>query len=941
MKFTLTVLSACFASIAFAQPSFSDGSSLLNNTTNSGGCVGVTDMNGDGLDDIIILDNSRILNIEYQQNNGSFVLENYGNVSGSAQWGMCIGDVDQDGHLDVFSGGSNDGTRIIKISSPGNSSSYNMNNNNIFVQGTNMADVNNDGWLDVYACNDVGLSTIWGNNGNGNFSDQTNWIDMVTTPSSDNSGNYGSVWTDIDNDGDLDFLVAKCRQGVSNQNDPRRINTMFINDGNNNYTEEAAARGFVTHTQSWTVDAADIDNDGDFDILTTNHDNTLKLLENDGNGYFTDITAGSGLEITGFFLQAMMRDFDNDGLVDILIAGGIHRYFTNNGDQTFSQESNTFPHNDVMHSYGIGDLNTDGYLDLFSSYGNSYVTADNNNDDMIWMNDGGNNNWFGADLIGTISNVDAVGARTELYGPWGVQVREVRAGESYGIVNSFKQHFGIGTATEVDSMMIYWPSGIVETFRDLDINTYITVIENECVAPIIDISTPNNSTTLCAGQSLDLTADAGVSYEWSTGETSQTISVDTEGTYSVLVDDGSGCFGNASLFISASTEPQPVVSLDDDATFCQGGSVMLTAPASDSYLWSNNETTQSIEVSTSGQYYVSVPGDCGLLQSEDIEITVMPAPGQPTANDVIIAPGTAELTSTGSDIHWYDAANGGNEVGQGSPWTTPFLNTTTTYWVADGQGNPGVVANAGLEDNDPSGQYHGNTANWIEFDATTPFILNSVKVYADGGGNRTIELVDNNENVLESITVNIPDGEQRVDLNFDVPVGNGMGLRGEDGADPQLWRDNAGGGGNLGYPFDLNGMGEIYGSTAGSAQQYYYFFYEWEIESYGTYCESPREDVVVTIDTSTGIEDMDGLNSLNIFPNPANEMINISMDLNETKDTRIELIDATGRLVFSKNLNSIVGSRNETIDVSSLSKGVYSLNIVLNGQITSRKVMVD
>ena len=234
----------------------------------------------------------------------------------------------------------------------------------------------------------------------------------------------------------------------------------------------------------------------------------------------------------------------------------------------------------------------------------------------------------------------------------------------------------------------------------------------------------------------------------------------------------------------------------------------MTAPASDSYIWSTNETTQSIVVSTTGTYHVSVPGDCGLLQSEDIDVTVLGTPDQPIADDVVIPnPGTASLEASGSDVRWFDAQNGGNEVGQGSPWVTPFLNNNTTYWVADVSEYPGAVANAGLEDNTANGQYHNNTANWIEFNATEPFLLNSVKVYADVAGNRTIELEDNNENVIESITVNIPDGESRVDLNFAVPVGNGMGLRGEDGADPQLWRDNAGGGGNLGYPFDLNGYG--------------------------------------------------------------------------------------------------------------------------------------
>ena len=89
--------------------------------------------------------------------------------------------------------------------------------------------------------------------------------------------------------------------------DPRRINQLWVNDGQGNYTEEAAARGLVFFEQSWTA-IADIDNDGDFDCLVTNHSTTLLLLENDGTGV-PDITAGSGLEVTGFFLESQARGF--------------------------------------------------------------------------------------------------------------------------------------------------------------------------------------------------------------------------------------------------------------------------------------------------------------------------------------------------------------------------------------------------------------------------------------------------------------------------------------------------------------------------------------------------------------------------------------------------------------------------------------------------------
>ena len=938
-KITLTALIAGISSLVIAQPSFSDQSSLLNGTTNSGGCVGVTDMNGDGLNDIIKLHNSRTLYIEYQQPDGSFQMEDYGTVSGSSQWGMTIADTDNDGHLDVLSGGSYDGVRITKITAPGISSTYNMPNSNMFTQGANFADINNDGFVDAFVCHDDDESKIWGNNGNGSFSANDAWIDMTTIISSDNSGNYGSVWSDFDNDGDLDLFIAKCRQGVTDVNDPRRINMLFVNDGNNNFTEEADARGFVLHSQSWTIDLADIDNDGDMDALVTNHDNTLILLENDGNGYFTDITAGSGLDINGFFLQAMMRDFDNDGFVDIVIAGGIHTYFKNLQNKAFSQHNNVFPNNDDMNSFGIGDLNHDGYQDLFASYGNIYVTPDPNNDDMLWMNDGGTNNYFGVDLVGTVSNRSAIGARTELYGDWGIQIREVRAGESYGIVNSFTQHFGIGTSTEIDSLVINWPSGIRDVYTALDINTYVTAIENSCISPEANITSTGGITTICPGETLELTANAGFNYLWSTNETSQSITVIAGGSYSVSIDDGSGCFGNTSIFISDLAEPDPEVVLNNDDTFCEGQSVTLTAPAAASYLWSNNEVTQSIVVNASGTFHVSIPGDCGTLQSEDIEITVLPAPAQPTAVDVNIpVPGTATVSATGGDVHWYDAANGGNEVGQGSPWDTPFLNVSTTFWAADVNEVPGVAANGGMEDNTVNGQYHGNGDNWIRFNASEPFILNSVKVYADGAGMRSIQMVDENDLVIASTDVMIPDGISRVDLQFDVPVGNGMGLR-IAGNLTDLWRDNAGGGGSHAYPFDLDGMGEIYGATTGNPVQYYYFFYEWEVENYGTSCASTREDVLVTVDSAVGLEEIDGLNDLSIYPNPSSDVLNITIDLSEAMDASIEMFDVTGRMVFNKNLNSIVGRTVEQLNVNGLASGLYDLHLVLNGQSVNRKVM--
>ena len=342
------------------------------------------------------------------------------------------------------------------ITAPGVSNTLELADGSMFMQACNWVDIDNDGVLDVFGCHDDALSRMWQGNEDGTLSPAPQFIDLTDYdlqdyPGNDHSGNYGTVWTDFDSDGDIDLFIAKCRQFVNDPQDPRRINQLWVNDGNGGWTEEALERGLVLYEQSWTTDFADIDNDGDFDCLATNHSSTIQLLENDGTGHFTNITAGSGLEVTGFFLQAKMDDFDNDGFVDLIYTGGADGFFRNNGDMTFTEVPNVFPWNDTMHSFASGDVNRDGQLDVYASYGNSYVSPDNGNPDILWVNDGNDNHWIAFDLEGFESNIDAVGAKVELTGDFGTMVREVRGGESYGITCTFACRFGLEPARDCDA----------------------------------------------------------------------------------------------------------------------------------------------------------------------------------------------------------------------------------------------------------------------------------------------------------------------------------------------------------------------------------------------------------------------------------------------------------------------------------------------------------
>ncbi len=479
---TLPLLTACLALSAATAQSFTlNTAPLTNEAARSGGCVGIADMDGDGYDDLILLNQSKDLYIDYQNANGTFTSYSYGSVSGSSQWGMAVGDVDEDGHKDFVSGGNGDGVHLKRISGRGSSSNLvDLDNGTMFMQGMNMMDLDNDSDLDIFGCHDNSANRTWLNNGSGSLA-YNNYINFATNPSSDMSGNYGSTWTDFDNDGDLDLYITKCRQGANSSTDVRRWNRLFVNNGSNQYTDLAADYGVQNREQSWSSDFADIDNDGDLDLITANHSTTIQLFINDGTGHYTDATAGSGLQYTGFFLQSKCEDLDNDTYIDLLVVEGNY-YFHNNGNGTFTRVTNLLPHpttSHTLHSFALGDMNHDGAIDIYGSYGTGYVSPSTSRDDELYLNNGNSNKWINFELEGVASNRDAVGGRVTIYGAWGEQVREIRAGESYGIVCSFTCHFGLGTNQVVDSAIVRFPNGTTDRFYNLAANQWIKVTEGQ------------------------------------------------------------------------------------------------------------------------------------------------------------------------------------------------------------------------------------------------------------------------------------------------------------------------------------------------------------------------------------------------------------------------------------------------------------------------------
>ena len=216
-------------------------------------------------------------------------------------------------------------------------------------------------------------------------------------------------------------------------------------------------------------------------------------------------------------------------------------------------------------------------------------------------------------------------------------------------------------------------------------------------------------------------------------------------------------------------------------------------------------------------------------------------------------------------------------------------------------------------------------------------IIDNVKVYAGGSGNRTIVLYNSSFQLVESEEFNIPDGESVVELDFFVPAGEDYILI-TDENNPQLWRDAAGSG--VDYPYGLGDLGSITGSTVDGTNEftYYYFFYDWNVSTAPTTCYSDLVPVVITI---SGIEDFEAISSFSIYPNPATTEIRYEYNAINAGKMFISLTDVNGREVYTDRLESQVGSHQGVISLNDFAPGMYTFTLIENGKIATEKIIIE
>ncbi len=274
----------------------------------------------------------------------------------------------------------------------------------------------------------------------------------------------------------------------------------------------------------------------------------------------------------------------------------------------------------------------------------------------------------------------------------------------------------------------------------------------------------------------------------------------------------------------------------------------------------------------------------------------------------------AEEASNGK-VYWFDASSGGTQLGTTDSLSTAALTNTTDFFAEPRLEAP--IQNVGpLDNNFGSGSYF-NYDQHLVFDADTAFTLVSVKVYANGAQNRTIELRDDNGNVLDDTTAYVLDGEHRVELDFQVPEGQDYQL-GVGGQGAELYRNDSG----PNYPYSIQDIVRIKQSSASDPYDYYYFFYDWEIR--GPDCSGDRTKVKAIVKECQSLEDHGSDLSLDLSPNPSKGRFLLKGSYVEEQELDLTITDGYGRVI--RRMQDVSQDR-VRLDLSDKAAGIYFLRL--------------
>ncbi|MEO0404846.1 MAG: CRTAC1 family protein, partial [Bacteroidota bacterium] len=455
----------CLSISTFAQ-TFSNiaddqGMNVYTGGANFGAGASFFDFNQDGWDDVSFCSNNQTTKFFVNNGDNTFTEVTFDAVQDNTEAKQITWvDYDNDGDPDLFISYRFDRIRL-----------YQNQGDLVFEEvatevglrddqelahwGCSWADYDKDGWLDLYVCKVTAsgdleteyelYNNLYHSNGDGTFTDVT-----LAAGVGDSLGiSYQSSFLDYDGDGWLDIMVI---------NDKWFLNSMYRNNGDGTFSDvgEETQMGYLM--DAMCIAADDFDNDFDTDVYVSNTwlagDGEGNLLFVNDNGVFDALPEETGINVLATCWGSQWVDYDNNGLQDLWNTANyglnfnLNPFFINEGGNVFTQANDLVGlagNQDVGYGVAMGDINNDGYPDIIQNNAHPHESD-------VYLNSGGDKNWFKVGLEGTMSNKDAIGSLIKVFAGGLKQQRQTHCGEGYLSQNSSREMFGLDNHQVVDSV---------------------------------------------------------------------------------------------------------------------------------------------------------------------------------------------------------------------------------------------------------------------------------------------------------------------------------------------------------------------------------------------------------------------------------------------------------------------------------------------------------
>ncbi len=478
---------------------------------------------------------------------------------------------------------------------------------------------------------------------------------------------------------------------------------------------------------------------------------------------------------------------------------------------------------------------------------------------------------------------------------------------------------------------------------------FVTVVANPSV--VIAVSGPTN---FCQGGSVTLTTGSFSSYNWSTGSTSNSVVATTTGNYYVTIANSLGC--SASTYCNVVVNPTPTPTITGPTTMCNHGPITLSTQSFYSYHWSTGSNNQSVTITNPGNYLVAVTNSFGCTAAATQTITSIAYTNPIVTGLGSICPGGHLVIGTSSPYSTYLWSTGATTatitVNTGG---TYYLTTTIAQCTGSGHGTvpaltapiPNIVAT--------------NAAYYCRADHSVLLYVGSYPYYIWNTGEATQTItIPPGASGTYTVTVTSSNGctgskSYVLDGSCNIPTNLSTSNIIYTHAQANYTQPSC----YYGYSIRISLHGQNVWNTFTLAPNSHYTFsnlipsatYDWQIRTNCNAAQTSTSNwsaIQIFTTLATGSKEVEEIYSMqnelrevNIYPNPANDVVTISFNSNLEGAFKLRLMDMTGRIAISNDNISLAGENQIQLNLNGISKGVYIVVLQQGENVIQKKLVIQ